>query len=68
MLQVYTAYLSGGSRQEGLHNSEVMRILRGNGVTISQEQMIRIADQLCDDGRLYTTVDEEHRRPTISDA
>lgn len=64
---VFNAYRSGGSRQEGMHYGEVIQVLRSKGINISQDQLIRTVSQLCNDGRLYTTIDEEHYRPTIDE-
>lgn len=59
--------MSGGSRQEGLKYDEVLRILKGQGLNLSYDQLVKTVDQLCNDGRLYTTIDEEHYRPTTDE-
>lgn len=64
---VFNAYRVGASRQEGMHYGEILQVLRGKGVNLNQEMLIRVVQQLCNDGRLYTTIDEEHYRPTVDD-
>jgi replication factor A2 len=64
---VFNAYRAGASRQEGLHYGEVQQVLRSNGINISQDQLVRVVVKLCNNGRLYTTIDEEHYRPTVED-
>jgi hypothetical protein len=57
--QVFQAYLSSNN-QTGLGYSEVQRILANQNVSISFEQLVRTVQELCDAGRLYTTIDDEH--------
>jgi hypothetical protein len=53
--------------QTGLHNQEVLQILKRQGHSITLDQLIRTVQQLCEDGRLYTTIDDEHYKPTQAD-
>ncbi len=66
--QVYSAYLGLGSDSGGLHYNTVLDKLQRKGVSLTFEQLTRTVAQLCDDGRLYSTIDENHYRPTGEDS
>ncbi len=57
--QIFQAYLSS-SNQMGLSYDEVQRILRSQNVNVSFDQLVKTVQELCDAGRLYTTIDDEH--------
>ncbi len=63
-LQIFAAYQSGPRDGAGLKYDEVMNILKRKGVNINFDQLVRGVQQLCNDGRLYTTIDDEHFLPT----
>lgn len=46
---------------------EVMAALKSRGIVISLDQLTKGVEQLCNDGRLYTTIDEDHHRATGED-
>jgi hypothetical protein len=67
-LQVYQAYTGRGpDNQEGLHMNAALSILRGKGINMQPQELMQHVRQLCDDGRLYSTVDDEHHKPTSED-
>ncbi len=68
MLQVYSAYLGLGSDSGGLHYNTVLDKLTRQGVALNMDGLMRTVAQLCDDGRLYSTIDENHYRPTGDDS
>ena len=47
--------------------TEVLEALHRNGTAIRLNQLEKEVAQLCDDGVLYTTIDEEHHKPTGSE-
>eukprot|EP01040_Poterioochromonas_malhamensis_P007584 gene7584-8187_t len=61
---IFAAYQSGPRDGAGLKYDEVMNILKRKGVNINFDQLVRGVQQLCNDGRLYTTIDDEHFLPT----
>lgn len=62
--QIYQAYLQGVNNLEGLSFERAFNVLQSMNVRITMDQLRRGAQQLCEDGRLYTTIDDEHYRPT----
>ena len=64
---VYSEYLGLGSDSGGLPYDTVLHKLQRKNVNMSMEQLMRTVQQLCDDGRLYSTIDENHYRPTGED-
>jgi hypothetical protein len=42
-------------------------ILRSKGINMQPQELMQHVRQLCDDGRLYSTVDDEHHKPTSED-
>eukprot|EP01039_Chlorochromonas_danica_P000284 gene284-303_t len=61
---IYQAYLQGAHSLEGLSFERTFNVLQSMNVRITMDQLRRGAQQLCEDGRLYTTIDDEHYRPT----
>lgn len=53
--------------QEGLHMSAALAALRAKGVNMQPHELMNHVRQLCDDGRLYSTIDDEHHKPTSED-
>ena len=53
--------------QEGLHMQQALDSLRSNGINMQPHELMNHVRQLCDDGRLYSTVDDEHHKPTSED-
>jgi hypothetical protein len=53
--------------QAGLRFTDALALLKKKGVNITQDQLIRGVQHLCDEGRLYTTIDDEHYKPTTDD-
>lgn len=64
---IFRAYMTGIDNQTGLSFSEVLQILKNRGIMITKDQLVRVVSQLCEEGRLYTTIDEEYYRPTTED-
>lgn len=64
---VYEAYLKGAHSQTGLSYHDALTVLRQKNININQDQLVRAVQSLCEDGRLYTTIDDEHYRPTSDD-
>lgn len=44
-----------------------MQVLKRKGVNINLDQLVKGVQQLCDDGRLYTTIDDMHLLPTADE-
>ena len=44
-----------------------MNALRTQNVSLQPHELMSHVRQLCDDGRLYSTVDDEHHKPTSED-
>ena len=66
--QIYQAYTGRGSaNQEGLPLQSALQILRTKGVNLQPHELLNHVRQLCDDGRLYSTIDDEHHKPTSED-
>jgi replication factor A2 len=61
---IFNAYASNINQDTGIRLDEVLAILKSKGIIISFEQLTKGVEQLCNDGRLYTTIDEEHHRAT----
>lgn len=59
--------MAGINNQTGLSFTEVLQILKSRGIVITKDQLVRVVSQLCEEGRLYTTIDEEYYRPTTED-
>lgn len=51
----------------GVSITEVLEALNRNGNPIRLNQLEKEVAQLSEDGVLYTTIDEEHHKPTGSD-
>jgi len=51
----------------GLATTEVLEALHRSGTSIRMNQLEKEVAQLCEDGVLYTTIDEEHHKPTGSE-
>jgi hypothetical protein len=64
--QVYQVYTGRGDT-EGLHMGAALNALRGKGVNMQPHDLMNHVRQLCDDGRLYSTIDDEHHKPTSED-
>jgi hypothetical protein len=64
---VFKAYLTAIDRRDGLKFDEAMRILKSQGIMISMDQLVKAVDTLCNEGRLYTTIDDEHYKPTTEE-
>jgi len=47
--------------------AEVAYVLKSQGLHISLDKLNQGVQQLCEDGRLYTTIDDQHYRPTSVD-
>lgn len=61
-------YTSNNTKsEEGLSVANVLGILRARGVNIQPNNLVAVIRQLCDDGRLYSTMDEDHHKPTSED-
>lgn len=60
MYQAYVAQANSG----GLSFQNALRNIQNSGTNISMDQLMRTVSQLCDDGRLYSTIDENHYLPT----
>ena len=58
-----------GSRgnQAGLSYHEALQALERQGLKIGRDQLVASVQQLCNEGRLYTTLDDEHYGPTVDD-
>jgi len=66
--QIYQAYTGRSSaNQEGLPLQAALQILRTKGVNLQPHELLNHVRQLCDDGRLYSTIDDEHHKPTSED-
>jgi hypothetical protein len=46
---------------------DVMRVLKSQGHNIGIDKLMAGVMQLCEDGRLYTTIDDNHYRPTTDE-
>lgn len=46
---------------------DALQILRGKGLNLQPQELMNHVRQLCDDGRLYSTIDDEHHKPTSED-
>uniref|UniRef100_A0A7S3GU06 Replication protein A C-terminal domain-containing protein n=1 Tax=Spumella elongata TaxID=89044 RepID=A0A7S3GU06_9STRA len=65
---IYQAYTGRSSaNQEGLPLQAALQILRTKGVNLQPHELLNHVRQLCDDGRLYSTIDDEHHKPTSED-
>jgi len=64
---IFSAYASNINQDIGMRYEEVMATLKSRGITISFDQLTKGVEQLCNDGRLYTTIDEDHHRATGED-
>jgi hypothetical protein len=56
--------MRGLHSQAGLSYHDALALLKQKNINISMDQLHRGVQQLCEDGRLYTTIDDEHYRPT----
>jgi ribosomal protein L20 len=63
--QIFNAYLGGAKYQAGLSYDQVLSSLKQQGININLDQLCKGVAQLCEDGRLYTTIDDEHYKPTV---
>jgi replication factor A2 len=62
---IFKAYLKGMNNQAGLSYQEALYHAHNLGANaLTMPQLIQGVQQLCEDGRLYTTIDDEHYRPT----
>lgn len=61
---VYDIYRTSGANEVGLAIQDVSRILKSKGSNIPFDKLQLYVARLCDDGRLYTSVDEDHHCPT----
>jgi len=52
---------------EGLHVTEVMAELSKQGVHLSAQEVQAYANTMCEEGQLYTTLDDETHRPTTEE-
>jgi hypothetical protein len=65
---IYKTYEGRGfGYPEGLHVHQLMALMRTKGINLAQEQVMQHVRQLCDDGKLYTTLDDDHHKPTCED-
>lgn len=65
---VFNAYLIGSrGNQAGLSYHEALQALERQGLKIGRDQLVASVQQLCNEGRLYTTLDDEHYGPTVDD-
>ena len=51
----------------GPANDVMLAMLNNSGLNINMNQLRACVSQLCDDGKLYTTIDDEHYKPTTED-
>jgi len=64
---VYSVYTGQNPDSGGLAYQNALMLLQKRNINISMDQLVRTVSQLCDDGRLYSTIDENHYRPTGED-
>lgn len=57
--QIYRVYATSSS-PIGYSYQEALSVLKSQGLSINVDQLIRGVQKLCDDGRLYSTKDDEH--------
>ena len=48
----------------GIAMTDVLEALHRRGTALRMNQLEKEVSQLCDDGLLYTTIDEEHHQTT----
>jgi hypothetical protein len=64
---VFQTYTGRSNNEEGMHYSAALAALRQKGINLQVPELMNILRQLSDDGRLYSTVDDEHHKPTSED-
>ena len=62
---MYTSRSKGS--QQGLHLQDVLGVLRGKGINMQSHELVNFVHVLCDEGKLYSTVDDNHHKPTSED-
>lgn len=64
--QVYAVY-SSKAFPDGMHLKYALRALHAKGVHMQPHVLLECVRELCDDGRLYSTIDDEHHKCTCDD-
>ena len=66
MYSVYLKQFSDLSSQEGLHIQKLLSILNSSGTNIQMHHLRELVDDLAEDGKIYSTIDDDHH--TVTDA
>lgn len=64
--EIYSKQFGDHSSQEGLHIQQLFKILSSTGANIPMNHLRALVNDLAEDGKIYSTIDDDHH--TVTDA